>query len=334
MGKVIGRQILTMLEHGEGLDTIDPATSLATIDQGAIASWSDEKRADFVSLYQARTNVARYLLHRTAEIFMGKCLGHRFISDRHANPINKKYNFLAAWQTDKTNWQLRHNSEQWLDIGGRDVHELEEIAKERATALYKELPPLKKAVEIIDAPTSLLIAKVDKLKKKAQDAADALEDNPSEISMADYPDMVIRDFLAQVKAAAKQRRKWADTIHDCGNEARDLEARIAKKLYAGLPGLSDAVVSVIHEHMEKAVALDQLTRRVGESVKFGDSEAAMELLRGFETDEATVSEEMSDKIKGAMEVLKGKVKALSKKKKKKSAAKRKAKALAAKKGAK
>ena len=29
LGKVIGRQILTMLEHGEGLDTIDPATAMA-----------------------------------------------------------------------------------------------------------------------------------------------------------------------------------------------------------------------------------------------------------------------------------------------------------------
>jgi hypothetical protein len=85
-----------------------------------------------------------------------------------------------------------------------------------------------------------------------------------------------------------------------GQTGIELDNQINKALYLGLPGLSDAVIKVVADHLERAVAFDQTTRRVTEKVLFGDSEAAMELLKGFERDEVTVSDNIKAEFSAAM----------------------------------
>ena len=78
-----------------------------------------------------------------------------------------------------------------------------------------------------------------------------------------------------------------------------------KALYAGIPGISDAVLKSIKLHYDKSKALDQMGRRVEEQVLFGDSAAALELLRGFEADEEKLAGEVKAEFKAAMKTLLG-----------------------------
>jgi len=76
-----------------------------------------------------------------------------------------------------------------------------------------------------------------------------------------------------------------------------------------LPGLSEAVVKLITQYTDKATAFSALNRRVAEQVQFGDSEAALSMLKSFEKDEATVSSEVREQFDQALEALKAAAKA-------------------------
>ena len=116
--------------------------------------------------------------------------------------------------------------------------------------------------------------------------------------------MTVAQFRALVKAADKKRRELVDKLHECGKEGSRLEAVVGKRLFKGLPGLAEAVCEVITQHLERSKALDATSRRVTEQVKFGDSEAALELLRHFESDEAEVSAKVKATFTDALEKLK------------------------------
>lgn len=296
-------------------DLLDINTSLVVHDAGddTIAKWSDERRNDFVQTYLQRTNAARCLLHMTAAKVIRLAQRRHFISDRHVNKIFEK------------NGNVIENAWSWRQVQGglgRDIDELERIAKERASAIIKELPPMKKAVQVIDPETAKMIGDVEKLQAKAQAAADKLEELPRELRMSEHKDMKVGDFLKELDKLVHARKRLAKAMQECGREAKELEITIAKRLYAGLPGITEAVVEVIETHMERATVLDQLSRRVSERIKFGDSEAAMSLLQSYEADESKVSDEMKAKLAGAMEKLRAKVKALPKAKRKKAAKKK------------
>lgn len=267
----------------------------------AIASWSDERRTEFVDMYTHRTNAARLLLYLTAERVMEMAKQRYFISDRH---VNKIYEQHGRPMTNEYAWRGAQLDRSW--------QELERIAGERAKAIMSELPPMKKAVQVIDPETARMITKVDKLQEQAQQHADTLDTLPRELKMSDHADMIVRDFVKLVEDVAEKRLRLLGELKKVSALAKELEITIAKRLYAGLPGISEAVMDVVTSHMERAVALENLNRRVAERIKFGDSEAAMELLKGFETDEATISTDLRSKLAGAMAVLKAKVKALPK----------------------
>jgi hypothetical protein len=116
--------------------------------------------------------------------------------------------------------------------------------------------------------------------------------------------MTIGEFLANVKTRENERQRLIRRMNDIADEGRRLEAEISKTLFAGLPGLSEAVIDVIRNHVEQAIAFDATCRRVEEQVKFGNSAAAVELLRHFEKDELKVSEDVKARFDAALEALK------------------------------
>lgn len=75
-----------------------------------------------------------------------------------------------------------------------------------------------------------------------------------------------------------------------------------------MPGLAEAVVDVIQQHLDRSKALDAMSRRVEEQVRFGDSDAALELLRHFEADESRISDNVKASFDDALKKLKLSVK--------------------------
>lgn len=290
-------------------ETIE-TTALETVTNNAeMAAWSERKREQFIQTYSQRTHAAIAITLMTAGEFRQKATNNHFISQRHLRRLDDKYTTTDPWES--------------INHSGRSREELREVAKERAKEIAQSLPPIKKAVQLIDADTAAKMTESEKLRKKAQKAADALADLPTKIDMNDHKEMTVGEFLNNVKSLAKQKRKLVEVMDEAGREAHRIDTQVNKKLYAGLPGITEACVAVLAEHYDRARGLRQLLRRVEEQIRFGDSEAAVALLSGFEKDEAAVSAETGNKIKAAMDILKAKAKEL------KAAEKAKAKALKA-----
>ncbi len=271
-------------------------TMIARVKNAEMALWSETKRQDFVNLFDSRSLAAQYVMVRVAAIIAEKAkeryfIGQRTFSDLFSEPhpqVSQKYD-------DKTG-DYR--------VAGRTVLELDQIAVDRAKVILDELPSTNKAVSIIDPETSELLQQRDDLLLQLKALREELEEVPTELNMRELPpDTTIADFLKQIDDLEENRESIIKKMGRIGKEGNNLQVIINKRLYKGLPGLSEAVVTVVRQHWERATALAQVTRRVEEKVKFGDSEAAVDLLKGFESDEITVSDSVKNEFKAALEKL-------------------------------
>ena len=268
----------------------EESLALADVQSGEMVDWSDEKKKDFVKTFKERAHVSRKLLVQIAYEIMEAGERRKFISYKHTRDLPSEVRGAG------------YNS--WYGCG-RSRESLDRIVKERTDSVINELPPLKKAVQLIDADTAKLIEQTEKLKAKGQKLTDKLDEISEPIVMADLDQkMTIGAFRVQVKKQTKQRDTLVRQIREIANEGDELERTVAKRLYAGLPGLSEAVVSVITAHVDRANALDTLTRRVEEAVMFGDSKVALNLLQHFEEDEPVVGETVRKQFKDALQKLK------------------------------
>jgi hypothetical protein len=269
-------------------DLNEMSKELQTISKDALTHWTDEKRKDFVSTFKQRANVAKYVMQETAGQITIIASNRKFISNKHTNKIKP---------TDL----CRYNA----DFGGRSHNELVELALERARATLKGLPALNKAVQIINPELSKKIESRDRLIEECKKLAARHGELSEPIVMSEVDQkMTVAAFRSMVKDTCKKRDKIALELNEVSKEALEFESQIDKELYSGIPGLSDAVVKVIQDHYDKVTALDQMTRRVEEQVMFGDSDAALELLKGFEKDESKVSDEIKAEFDKALLVLK------------------------------
>jgi hypothetical protein len=258
-----------------------------------MAEWSDEKRADFVATFEKRSRAARTILEMAAEEMMEVASRRKFISAKHVNQVRKAHTVTHRYG--------RVSEEET----GRTYEDMHKIAQEQAEAVLKGLPPLKKAVQIIDPDTAKKIDQRDKLIAKGKKIRDELVDLAEPIRMGELDQsMTIGEFRKMVKDRERRQKRLIDTLEEIAKEGNQLENAINKALYAGLPGLSDAVVKAVNDCYERSNALDATTRRVAEQVKFGDSTAAMDILRRFEKDEAEVSDEIKAEFQGALKKLK------------------------------
>ncbi len=302
---------------------IDQKGLLAQVESNQeIANWSETRQNDFVAAFNQRSRVTRYLLLTTAERIWATAARRHFISGKHYRAIVKglvpgrdqhsyhyeNFNELKQGLYDGTSG---HNRYQQL-VGGREVAGLDLIADQRAKLVLDNLPSLAKAVAVVDVETSRKIDRKAKVEADGEALRGKLDEVCGTISMSEQdPKMTIGAFLAMVNEREDQRQKLIKRMNVLAIEGQRLESEISKALYAGLPGLSDAVVAVIRNHVEQALAFDATSRRVEEQVKFGNSAAAVELLCHFEKDEVSVSDEVKAQFDAALE----KLKVASKKKK-------------------
>jgi uncharacterized protein YoxC len=284
-----------------------PSEALITIsDTRSIVNWDDNKKKEFILTFKQRTDVALFILEATAEQIRSKAESRRFISYKHRNMIQEvcPHYFTSG-------------GHYYNDVSGRSAQELRRIAEERADEIIKKLPSINTAVKIIDAATFALIEKHTALQEELQKKKDKLYELADEINLNDLnQDMTIGTFRRMVKKLESDREKLIAEVTSEGKELQELDITISKKLYAGIPGISEAIVKVINEHYERITALQAMTRRVEEHINFGDSKEALDMLSHFEKDEVTVSDTIKAEFDAALDKLKlSKVKKLSAKKK-------------------
>jgi hypothetical protein len=293
---------------------INPGATLAQLSDTAITTWSDEKKKDFVQTFAERAKAARYILEKTSAIVLEKATNRQYISTKHINSYTKD----QVWHRDNIAHTLnssiskelydppknpdgRHYYGSPTTVGGRSIEQLNAIARERAEQILHELPQLKKAVAIIAPDVAKMMERRDAIVEKGNKLTEQLEELAEPLKMSELDQkMTIGQFRALGKDRNKKRKKLVDELNELGEEGSELEDAINKKLYRGLPGLSDAVIKVAVAHKEKSLALDEMNRRVSEKVQFGDSDAALELLRHFEQDEVKINDAIRAEFKEAM----------------------------------
>jgi len=291
------------------------AALMKQASSGEIAMWTDEKKKEFVETFNARAKAGRWILQRTADLILKTALRRQFISEKHTRKLGRN-RYLQEMRYHASDYELSDGN--CSTIGGRPIGDLDAIAQERAELVLKELPPLKKVVSIIDAETAKRIERKEKIVEQLRKLKERLEeeDLSGPIRMADVdPKTTVGDFMKMVEQRAKTRKGIFRKMDELAIEGNRLNVLIDKVLYKGLPGLSDAVISVVQQHLDRATALDEMGRRVGERVMFGDSEAALEMLKSFEKDEQTVPDEVRAEFQKALEKLRVSKKQLGKGKK-------------------
>jgi archaellum component FlaC len=269
---------------------------IARVKNSEMTLWSETKRQDFVNLFDLRSRAAQYVMCKVARIIADKAKERYFIGQR-------TYNDLFAEPHPTVQQQYDNNTNDYR-VAGRVVSELLQIAEDRAKAILDELPSMNKAVSIIDPETSKMLTEREGLLEKLKVLREELEEIPTELNIRELPaKTTLGEFLKQVDDLEEKRTSVIRKMARIGKEGNELTIIINKRLYKGLPGLSEAVVSVVRQHWERATALSQVTRRVEEKVKFGDNEAAVDLLKGFENDEITISDNVKNEFKAALEKL-------------------------------
>lgn len=293
---------------------------LASVQNTDIVNWGDGKKVEFVELFQNRVIAARYLLEKTAHEIAWAAESRKFISQKHLRKLyaseSRRYgdglDFQAVRFYDKdTSGKFDYQNPK---IGGRDQRSLDEIAEQRAKSVLDELPALKTAVQIIDPDTAKMIERKDTLLVQGDKIREEVESVSEPILMAEQDqNMTVGAFRAMVKERDTKRKQLLTRLTEIGREGSELEEVISKRLYSGLPGLSDAVVEVIKSHIDRSVALDEVSRRVEEQVKFGDNEAAVSLLSHFEQDEVNIGDTIRSQLSEALNKLKLSVRGAKKK---------------------
>jgi hypothetical protein len=282
----------------------DSTELITSADARSMALWADDKKKAFVDTFKSRAKVAAYILQLTAHTIMTKAMDRRFISYKHQKQINQvsvsdPYDRVF----EQGYWQHRST------VGGRNPQELQKIAAERADDVLKKLPVLKDAVKIIDNDTFKLIEDHKALKEVFEANQEKLNDLSEPVVMSELDqNMTLGEFKKYIKKLQESKQALLTEVSKQGRELQEMDATIYKKLYNGLPGLSDAIVKVINEHYERITALDSTIRRVEERVQFGDSVEALQMLEYFEKDEVTVSDTIQAEFTAALEQLKLSVK--------------------------
>jgi hypothetical protein len=284
-------------------ETVGSQLALIQGSDLVMATWSEEKKKDFATTFENRAKSARYLLLRTAYHTFIIAQNRKFLSNKHLRLVKVEETNAPSFLYDLKKNERDYN--ETVLVGGRAIGELEEIAKERATKILDELPSVQKALEIISPDVAKKMAKRQQLIEEGQKLVDELEENSKPVSMSSVDqNMTVGKFLAQVKEIETFRCNIFDKLQKIGKEGNKLDAEINEALYAGIPGLSDAVINVINTTIERSKAMSETTRRVTERVVYGDSAAALEMLKHFEKDELTVSDEVKSEFAGALEKLK------------------------------
>lgn len=293
------------------IENVENTLAIAVpVNSDGMAVWSDVKKIDFCKVFENRSKASAYILNKTADILLERTHNLQFIGVRTKEKAQANRGARVFTEHDEhPNYKSGVNNGYprfTNTVGTRDIQELNQIASDRADAVFRNLPPLKQAVQVIKPEVAVKIDTLEKLKAKLEKLATSMEEKKfkTSIKLSEVEqDMTIGAFRAMVKENIKARNTLVSAINETASEVKELEEQITKDLYAGIPELSDAIASVAVQHYERAKALETMNRRVAEKVRFGDSKAATDLVKGFENDEAKVSDNIKSEFAAALEKL-------------------------------
>lgn len=286
-----------------GMDTQALMETTLALNTDAMKTWSDDKRKDFCKLFEDRSQTSRYILLMTASNVFEMAKRKKFVSDKHERALLKSLNWAThnSYNRATISDLVYHKSGRGMK---RDVNDLNDVATQRASDIVKNLPPLAKAIQVIDQPTADKIDRIEALTQKGKKMQEELDEICGTLDMADLDqNMTVGAFRQMVKDREARRVLLITKLNEITKDIQELDTQVSKFLYAGIPGLSEAVVDTVRELIEQANALEVMGRRVEEQVQFGDSEAALTLLSQFEKDESTVSITVKDRFKEALKQL-------------------------------
>lgn len=257
---------------------------VSQVTQDAMQSWSDERRRDFVKLYRDRANRSIGISSRTVDRLIERgqrsgILGHL------SREQQAKVRFRSSWNPSSDDYQ---------------------IAEERAETIFNELPPMRKAVEVISAETAQWMDERDKIVAQCKKlmADFNAKSQPVVLSQVNQK-MTVGELRSMVEGVEKERRKVIAKLNELGAEGAALESKIQKSLFRGVPGLREALLAACTAEKERADALAKLVIKIEEKVMFGDSDAAMALLQSFEKDESKLQDNVKARMREAMEKILG-----------------------------
>jgi hypothetical protein len=291
-------------------DLLSDALILSPLSGTSITMWSEDKRKDFVAVFQARTDVARYILYKTAFIILETASKRYFISPPKFEALRQK---LQSVMPSGGNW--RHG------CGGRSHEELDIIAQERAADVIDGLPSVIQTFSLLQPDVAKQMVERDKCSAELKVLGEKFAELPTDISMkAMDPEMTIGAFLKHIDDVRQTRDSLVTKMNRVAEKGNELSRIVDKALYSGVPELAKAVTDIVATHCDKILAFGATTRRIEERVLFGDNQAALDILKTFEEDERVVGVEVKTQFQSALDAL-----GLSKAARRKSATKKKAK---------
>lgn len=274
-------------------DTLMDSSLALNLDQDAMATWSEDKKKEFADTFSERVDAAQYVIGMTAENILQRAEDKQYIS-RHV--IDKA--FKTGLPRIRAMLGMKFST---TSVGGRSTESLDNIANQRAKEILAELPPLAKAIQVIDAETAKKIKRRDEIVALLKELKAQLEEYSEPILLREFPkDKPIGEVLDIIDNRTENRTEVLNKMKKLGVEGDGLLEVIHKKLYKGLPGLSDAVIEVAKEHYDRIKVLDQAKRRIPEKIKFGDSDQATQMLSVFEKDEEEISSNLKEKLRMAL----------------------------------
>ena len=263
--------------------------------------WTDDKKKDFVGTFNNRVEASQFILHCVARELCDFATKRKFISAKH----QRKMLPVRPGDFSDHNYYYGRDTNTKAKAGNRLVMELHDIAYNEAKAIFSKLPSLNKALEIIDPETSKMISNQKKLEKDGQKWLDQLNEIGGELDLDDLDqNTTIQELRVIINKREKRRKYLAIKLDEIGEELSELDIKVSKKLYAGIPGLSESIIKAINSCVEKATGLGQMGRRVEEKVMFGDSKAAQSIFETFEKDEVEISNDIKVELASAVKKLK------------------------------
>lgn len=297
--------------------SIDALATLAK-DSSQMATWSDEKKKDYVDLFHKRSNAATYILRNTARVLAHKANEKQFLgTPRYNKLIQDCLNFQGDDQIQGHHSYGPQAAELWKKTYDRSQADMDSIVQERVNSLLNNLPSIKSAMLILDPATAAKMDKSKELRDEGQELADQFEELSVDIRLSDMPEeMTIKEFRQHIKDLETKRRTILERLDAIGKEGQELERQIHKTLFKGLPGIGEEIESVVIELYKQSKDMATTSRDVENTVLYGDCEAALQILETFKTDERAVTTQIGLRFQNGLELLKLK---LAKKSKKKTA---------------
>lgn len=290
------------------LSDLSVITSTDTTDPMKL--WSEKRRDDFCETFEQKTNFAILILKATVSGLFNEARERHFINMSISLPsrtsVDDIPNVDLKWKRDKLEQchvYLAYSNSKLL--GTRDSAELNEIVAIRLGNLLAELPASLSTIRIIKPETAKKMELLKKVNDKLLILNKELTELSKDIEISDYlgQGLTIDDFVAKMRSIETKKLKVAQRASAISVKYSGLNKEINKDLYGGIPELEKATIKIIEDLFDQIAVLIKLRRNVVESVKFGDSEAAMAILKQFEQDEIELGPAIEAGFKAVMSKL-------------------------------